>query len=286
MLELKFVSAGSVDLVLAPEIGGAIARLDVNGKPVLRPWTGKTLEPFSFANNVLIPFSNRISGGGFYWNGEYYKLKPNIPEEDFPIHGDGFKRKWNFSAREKKIRMSLNNGSFGPWRYKAVQEFELSEKSLKINLVVTNKGSVTLPFGFGFHPWFPRSSDTRLTFSAEGLWLEDLQHLPTREISLEKGSVWEFSRMRPLPNTWINNCYTGWRGKARIKQGLDAVSCSISSSKNLNNAIIYSPNSKSSFFCFEPVSHPVDAFNLPFKPGLSEIGFEESLISSITISWS
>jgi len=35
----------------------------------------------------------------------------------------------------------------------------------------------------------------------------------------------------------------------------------IESSKNLKHLIIYTPN-KGNFFCIEPVSHSVDAFNL------------------------
>ena len=67
MIDLKIIKAGPAELTLAPSLGGGIARLDVNSKPVLRPWLGNESEVFSLANNILVPFSNRISSGGFFW---------------------------------------------------------------------------------------------------------------------------------------------------------------------------------------------------------------------------
>ena len=79
--------------------------------------------------------------------------------------------------------------------------------------------------------------------------------------------------------------YTGWDGTTFIEQGEDSISCKITASNNLQTAIIYSPNDKSDFFCFEPVSHPVDAFNLPGRPGLEELVSGHSMIASMSIMW-
>ena len=95
MSVLKVITADAAQLILAPELGGGIARLDVDNKPVLRPWSGDRVNPFSLASNVLIPFSNRISGGGFVWNGVNYPLEPNLDNEAFPMHGDGFQKVWD-----------------------------------------------------------------------------------------------------------------------------------------------------------------------------------------------
>jgi len=285
MVDLRVIKAGRAELTLAPTLGGGIARLDVNGRPVLRPWLGNESDFFSLSSNVLVPFSNRISGGGFTWNGELHKISPNLSGEIFPIHGDGFSRVWSFSSSEKNPKLTLMNGKIGPWLYMAEQEFDLTSRGLTITLCITNKGTQPLPFGYGFHPWFPRNSGTKLAFKAKKVWLENTQHLPSKELLLTDDSSWQFGKLRSLPNSWINNCYTGWDGTAVIKQDFGAMSCTVTASQSLSNAIIFSPNQTSNFFCFEPVSHPVDAFNLPAKPCLKELPVGETLKTSMTFSW-
>ena len=285
MSVLKVVTADVAKLILAPELGGGIARLDVDNKPVLRPWSGDKHNLFSLAHNVLVPFSNRISCGGFNWNGVNYSLEPNLDDEIFPIHGDGFQKVWEITDSDNDICMRLSNGSFGPWRYSAEQLFKLTPNCLTITLIVKNTSEITLPFGCGFHPWFPRNDNTRLSFSAEKVWMENEDHLPTKEVLLVDDSSWSFKDLRKLPVNFINNGYTGWHGTTFIEQGEDSISCKITASNNLQTAIIYSPNDKSDFFCFEPVSHPVDAFNLPGRPGLEELVSGQSMIASMSIRW-
>ena len=48
----------------------------------------------AFGCQVLVPFSNRISGGGFTFDGRSHAIEPNVPGEAFPIHGDGFQKPW------------------------------------------------------------------------------------------------------------------------------------------------------------------------------------------------
>lgn len=285
MVDLIDIRSGSARLVLVPEMGGGIARLDVDGLPVLRPWEGDHNDLFSLACNVLVPFSNRISGGGFNWNNTAYKVSPNLSGEPFPIHGDGFQKAWDVEQDDKTAKLTLNDGGIGPWKYQATQEFQLSDNSLLIVMNVTNKSEHALPFGGGFHPWFSRSDDTRLSFQAESVWLEDKQYLPSEKVELANAPEWSFEEPRPLPQNWINNGYNGWTGPAQVSQGADAVSCRISASKNLSTALVFSPENNAPFFCFEPVSHPVDAFHLEGHPSLVELSTGETMITQMKISW-
>ncbi|MCY6381761.1 aldose 1-epimerase [Hoeflea prorocentri] len=281
------IVAGAARLVVSPDMGGGIARLDYRERPVLRSWASDETNPFSLASNILVPFSNRISGGGFNWNGNFHVVEPNLTGEAFPIHGDGFQKPWTVrSTGADALKMELSNGNIGPYRYAAAQTFRLSPSGLAVDLEVTNKADETLPFGCGFHPWFPRSDATRLSFAAAGVWLEDARYLPDRHLDIDDNPDWDFSQPRLLPASWINNGFTGWDGKARIDQGQDAVSLTIRASQNLGTAIVFSPDGQSGFFCFEPVSHPVDAFNLPGNPGLKSLTPGESLRASMELSWS
>lgn len=285
MVAITELNTGSAHAVIVPELGGGIASLNVDGCPVLRPWTGDESSTFSLASNILVPFSNRISGGGFDWAGTHHPIEANWVGEALPIHGDGFQKSWSITQNGASAQLTLEGGAIGPWQYSAVQDVRLSEAEFEIILTVTNTGSHNLPFGCGFHPWFPRNRATRVSFEASGVWLENAQFLPTKELKLTNAPEWDFGTARPLPLGWINNAFTGWEGTAGIYQNEDAMSCLVEASGNLNTAIIYSPNAQADFFCFEPVSHPVDAFHLPGTPGLQELARGQSMKAAMKISW-
>jgi len=285
MVKLTDLKAGVARVVIAPELGGGIAHLEVGDRPVLRPWDGDASNPFTLASNILAPFSNRISQGGFDWAGESHAVEANLTGEAFPIHGDGFQKAWSISQSGSQAQLMLLNGDIGPWRYRAVQDIELSETALEIMLTLTNTGPDSLPFGCGFHPWFPRNAGTRVSFDAKAVWLENEQFLPTQKLYLRDAAEWCFGTKRPLPAGWINNTFSNWEGTARIYQNQDAYPCLIQASENLSTAIVYSPGENTDFFCFEPVSHPVDAFHLSGSPGLKELAPHQSLKASMKISW-
>jgi len=50
--------------------------------------------PFDLASNLLVPWSGRISGGGFPFDGLFHALAPNFPGEALPVHGNGFSSAW------------------------------------------------------------------------------------------------------------------------------------------------------------------------------------------------
>jgi aldose 1-epimerase len=258
----------------------------VGDLPVLRSFQGVETEVFSLASNILVPFSNRISGGGFTWQGQFHEVPPNFAGEDLPIHGDGFQSPWAWVLDETRLELTLETGAIGPWRYRARQEMRLRQEGLSITLEMTNIGDKMLPFGGGFHPWFPRTSKTRLAFDARAVWLEDARHLPSDRILTSASPQWRFDTARPLPEGWINNGFDGWTGRAVVSQGPDAVSCTVSASPNMTHAMVFSPGMDADFFCFEPVSHPVDAINLPGAPGLVDLAPGSTLSMSMDLNWS
>lgn len=276
---------------IIPELGGGIAAMDAmvdgNPVPVLRAWSGRPSDgPFALALNVLVPFSNRISGGGFAFGGIFHVIEPNLPGEHFPIHGDGFARPWTVdSATTTAASLRLPDGDIGPFRYRAEMAYVLRDGALTISLSVVNRAARPLPYGAGFHPWFPRTDQTTLQFAAEGAWHEDPNHLPTTHVGIASVPHWNFEEPRLLPQTWINNAFTGWRGSARIDQPAHGIAATVAGSPNLHTAIVYSPGADADFFCFEPVSHAVDAHNRKGFPGLALLDHGESLSVMLTLGW-
>ena len=287
MSALLSLKAGKANLQLAPDLGGGIASLDLAGKPVLRPWS-KRMEDglFALACNIMVPFSNRISGGGFSFQGERHDIAPNCEGERFPIHGDGFQKAWAISTQtENAATLILENGNIGPFKYSAEQIFSLSPDGLRVELNVMNKGSQALPFGGGFHPWFPRDEKTRLDFSANGFWLEETPLIPKTLLPVAETPEWDFKNGRLLPARGIDHAWEGWNGKARLEQGDANVSVNISASDNMNCVVVYTLGKGGDFVCFEPVSHPVDACNQSGMPGLKILEPGQSMSVWMRLEW-
>lgn len=276
---------------IAPELGGGVADMvarlpDGAETPVLRPWAGPETGLFGVGMNLLAPFSNRISGGGFAFGDAFHAIAPNLDGEPYPIHGDAFQKGWTVRSTERRAaRLELNNGAIGPFRHRAEVDYRLENGTLTASLAITNTGP-TLPFGGGFHPWFVRGPDTRLRFRAKGVWFEDRRHLPTDHHSLARRSDWSFCDLRPLPGNLINNAFTGWDGVARIVQPSLGIALDIVSPPSLTVAIVYSPGADADFFCFEPVSHAVDAVNQPGRPGLVTLAAGDTLTLEMSVGWS
>lgn len=282
MLELK---ARDARLSLHPQMGGGIAGLWVGDKPVLRPWSGDENDgPFALASNILVPFSNRIDGG-FIFEDTYHPMAENMDVDPLAIHGDGFQKEWTVvSASKSEAKLRLPNGAFGPFVYEATQTFSLNDTSLANTLTMTNSADIALPFGGGFHPWFPRNEETRLQANAPAHWPEGEGSLPASDTPQKPPADFDFSSSKPLPKRWINAGFSGWDGSAQIDQGEDAVSLELFSD-TLTTAIIYSPDPDCGFFCFEPVSHPVNAYNLKGMPGLEVLQPGESLTLDMSLAW-
>ena len=79
---------------IVPRLGGSLSAFDLkmNGDrvPILRRWTGEWENPRALASSPMVPWFNRIPGGGFSFGGKFYPIANNDPLDRFPIHGDGW----------------------------------------------------------------------------------------------------------------------------------------------------------------------------------------------------
>jgi len=140
LLELR---DGRARLVLAPQKGAAIARFDalVGGAPVplLKPGDGTGAS----GCQVLVPWSNRISGGGFEFDGRFHAVEANVAGEAFPIHGDGFQREWRIAGHSAtEAELVLDAGGIGPYRYMARVVYTLHDGALDATLTVENRAGI------------------------------------------------------------------------------------------------------------------------------------------------
>jgi aldose 1-epimerase len=266
------INDGVAEAVIVPNLGAGLASYDLVGAcgptPLLRPCRDPSRAgPFDLALNLLVPWSNRISGGGFHFDGQFHPLIPNVPGERFPIHGDGFASRWAIErATADSAGFSLRSDGPGPFRYEAHASYSLTAGALAVRLSVRNLGPAPLPFGLGFHPWIVRSAETQLQAKAERVVLETRDHLPAGEAPVASRPEWDFAAARVLPSGWINNAFLGWDGHATVLWPEQRLELDVKADPPLSTYILYSPSDKADFFCFEPVTHPVDAHNLPGGP--------------------
>lgn len=249
-----------------PALGGGVGRYDIrtvdgDWLPIFQP-DARRRGVFALGCNVLLPFSNRISGGGFWHDGVFHALAPNIAGNRFPTHGNALDAVWQVAdSAARAVRLTLESAGPGPFRYRAELTYTLREGSLCAALAATNLAPISLPFGAGFHPWFLRAPSTCLQFYSAGFWSEREDHLPKAFCPTGSEAAFDFSTAKPLPEGWINSAFTGWDGRARIDWPDRGLAAAVSGSDMLATAIVFSPSADADFFCFEPVSHSVDAHN-------------------------
>ncbi|MBV8795864.1 MAG: aldose 1-epimerase [Hyphomicrobiales bacterium] len=263
---------GVAEAIVVPELGAGLASYDLveadNRTPLFRPRRDlRGAEPFDLANNLLLPWSNRISQGGFRFGGRFHPIAPNLSGEAYPIHGNGFSSAWSVESTEPAgAELSLISHGPGPFRYRARASYGLQAGALTMRITIVNLAIEPLPFGLGFHPWIVRTADTQLSAKAKWVVLETSNHLPSNKAPVSSYPQWDFRERRELPTGWINNAFLAWDGQAEIAWRDRKLALEVEADPPLAIYIVYSPSAEADFFCFEPVTHPVDAHNLSGGP--------------------
>jgi aldose 1-epimerase len=262
------LSAGPARVVLAPQLGGAIARYEWNGKPVLRPTPKGALDAGDvqrMSSYPLIPFSNRIADATLHWKETAYPLRRYLADQPHAIHGNGWRRAWDaVEHAPARATLALDHSAAGerarewPFPYRALQTFALAGEALTMTLSIENTGAAPFPFGLGWHPFFPRTPATVLGFAAMGVWQTDASVLPTRLDPLP--SIWDFALPRPIDATVLDHCFTGWRPPATPRWSERGLSATISADATCAHLVVYVPPERD-FLAVEPVTHMTDAFN-------------------------
>lgn len=282
---------GKARVTLRPDLGAGATGHDFHDgtawQPIFRRVPDDTAHPFQLSNILLVPFSGRVSGGGFTFDEQFHAIARNMPAEKYPIHGSAFALPWTVRHWTlESVTLQLSAEGPGPFRYDAAMTYTLEDTALVMRLEIVNRG-IRLPFGLGFHPWFVRDGDTRLYAPAAQVWQEQDDHLPKAIEPIARHPEMDFNTSRSLPGRWINNWFSGWNRQARIDWPRRGISAAVTASDGLDQYVVFSPSGDADFFCFEPVSHPVDAFNLPGgaeKYGMKILETGESVAASMRIA--
>lgn len=262
------LTSGTYRAVVDPAQGGAILSADWHSPAgldvaVLEPMSG-SLAPFKAGCFAMVPFANRIADGRFSFEGRDYAVPVNHPAEAVAIHGFGRDNLWRVTERDSAtviLEQDFERAE-NPYRYHARQEISLSDDGLRVSLSVRNDGPRAMPFGIGFHPWFPKTPRTTLTFASRGVLERDARGLPVApsrpEPAFEPDAP---AALGAFP--WFDGFFEGWEPhQARLVRPEDGIAIELSAQGAFRHLHVFVPDDRA-VLCAEPVSHAPDAINRP-----------------------
>jgi aldose 1-epimerase len=266
------LAAGPLELLLAPLVGGTIARFDYladSGKlSVFRGSEGVPETALAAGSFPLVPYCNRIRGGRFSFRGREIVIPRNLQQDASPLHGHGWQAPWtveDVSGRDALLAFNHKRGDW-PWDYEARQRFELDSEGLTLTLTCRNVDDSPMPCGLGQHPYFHCTADTILDTVVTHAWTIDEDVLPVEKVPAQ--GRYDLRRRR-VCGQGLDNGFGGWGQTCRISDPAWPFAVSFSSS-DAEFFQLYSPP-EGDIFVAEPVTHANAAMNEP-EERWSELG--------------
>ena len=269
-----------------------LARVDGVSIPLMRlPAPGKQRRALSSACFPLVPFGNRVAGNRFMFEGRAYELTPNVAGDEHYLHGDGWLSDWSILDRsDDRVILEFRQASpRSPYAYRARQEIRVSLNTLWLTLEATNTGDAALPFGLGWHPFFPLTDAATLRAPAARYWTEGEGFLPDENLAVPPPL--DFRRAKILPRRWTNHGFEGWDGTADVVWPERRLGLTIETEPLLSRYFLFlsdpafDPAYRYDFFCLEPMSHSANGHNLGDGGGLTVLRPGEAMRRSARFTW-
>lgn len=261
---------GSLELDVAPEIGGSVVGLTFENRPVLRPVPRGTTNVLETASFPLVPYANRIENGILKFQGKEYRLPLNFGDHPHSLHGHGWQGAWRVDSlsRDRAALAFDHAADAWPWAYSAEETFALTDDGVVIELSLRNRSDSAMPYSLGLHPYFPRVPGSAITASVDGMWDSDATQIPTRKVAAT--TLIDLGKTQAVAKApFVDNTFTGWKGPARITQPELGFEVELSASADCRFFHVFIPQG-ADFFCAEPTTAMPNAFGRP--EGAAETG--------------
>lgn len=261
------LNAGALVLEVSPRWGGSITQfyIETGGRRInlfhqADERANKGPLPLGAACFPMVPYAGRLRGGKYQYRFRNIRFPLDAFSEPNTSHGDGWMRPWQVSRCSQQVAvLSMLPIQAPPFRYRCRQVIRLSKDGLRVRIRLWNDEDIPMPVGIGLHPYFPRCSSPILTAALPKKWRFDEGLLPdklqTNDLASEIALGAAISALPAHEEFW------GWNGEATINWPSEGVSLRLYTEPRLHGAVLWAPHGRD-FFCFEPVSHSTDAFNL------------------------
>ncbi len=264
--------------------GMNISFLSWKGHTLVKLDEERRMKGLTYGIPIMFPTPNRTCNDRFLYQGKYYTTKMHGLVRHIPF---------------QIIENGPNNGAYhivGQLHWNPQHEdFHMYpfECKLKITLVLDNNGiyynyeiinlsSVTMPYGFGIHPFFYNEKGDACVQLRTNKALEALDMINTGEIYSTYKSEEDLSEFKFVKDLKLDTVFyfpedrnnglekikgSGLKEKAIIKWS--DYQMSIQCSEDFSHMIVYTP-SDGLHICVEPQTCSIDAINL-FSKGYKEV---------------
>jgi len=289
VVELRDESHDTV-VTVAPSVGNIAYQMLVNGKNVF--WfpdgslAGFAAKPRMGGNPFLAPWANRIDGDAFYANGRKFHLNPDLgnlrrDQNQQPIHGlllfsslwEVVSLKADAAAASVVSRIDFSRhaelmAQF-PFAHVLEMEYALRGGVLEVKTRLHNRGVQPMPIAIGYHPYFqlhdaPRDSWT-VQLAADRVWVLNDKLTPTGETKPIE-AVFPGAAALKLADVVLDHVFGGLQrdtqGRAHFSVQGNRQKIEVVYGPKFNTAIVYAPQGRGEFICFEPMTAITNAFNL------------------------
>jgi aldose 1-epimerase len=225
---------------------------------------------------VLFPYPNRIRGGKFTWEGVKYQLPLSDSTGLHSIHGFACRRPWRVlasGANEISAWLtaefhcavdSPENLASWPADHLLQLTFRLGANVLRLEAVVKNPSTRSLPFGLGFHPYFHRPSPQTLVQAPARAFWELHDNLPTGKV-LPVNPSRDLNSPRPAGELQLDDVLTELPGDRANAEGLlfrgQIGQLELWTSPAFRELVAFTPPHRQAV-CLEPYTCTTDAANL------------------------
>lgn len=233
------LAAGDLEAELAPQAGGRIAQIRVDGIEQLIGLE-RGLEAIQWGCYPMLPWAGRIREGRFAFEGRQYQLPINMPPH--ALHGIAYALPWQVDASSDdsaELSLALPQDAHWPFGGIARQRIALRGRQLQLHLSV-QADELAMPATIGWHPWF-RKPD-RLIFAAPQYYPRDAQGMATLPLAPPPLHPWDDCFLAPEEVVLL-------RGEQRVQLTSDQ-----------QHWVVYDAPSHAT--CVEPQTGPPDAYNL------------------------